>query len=78
MNLPEHAGKSVLAGAGIAVPEGEVVADPAAAAEVVVRLGACMVKAQGAAGGRGKAGGIRPAATPAEAEAAARASSSLL
>ena len=37
------------------------------------RLGPCMVKAQVGAGRRGKAGGIRPAATPAEAEAAARA-----
>ncbi len=73
MNLPEHAAKPLLAAAGIAVPEGEVVADPAAAAEVVVRLGACMVKAQLGAGRRGKAGGIRPASTPAEAEAAARA-----
>ena len=73
MNLPEHAGKSLLAAAGIAVPEGEVVADPAAAAEVVVRLGACMVKAQVGAGRRGKAGAVRPAATPAAAEAAARA-----
>ena len=73
MNLPEHAGKSLLAAAGIAVPEGDVVADPAAAAKVVVRLGTCVVKAQVGAGRRGRAGAIRPAATPAEAEAAARA-----
>jgi succinyl-CoA synthetase beta subunit len=73
MNLAEHAAKPLLAAAGIAVPEGEVVADGAAAAEVVVRLGACMVKAQVGAGRRGKAGGIRPAATPAAAEAAAEA-----
>jgi succinyl-CoA synthetase beta subunit len=73
MNLAEHAAKPLLAAAGIAVPDGEVVADPAAAARAVARLGACMVKAQVGAGRRGKAGGIRPATTPAAAEAAANA-----
>jgi succinyl-CoA synthetase beta subunit len=73
MNLEEHAAKPLLAAAGIAVPEAEVVSDPAGAARAAARLGACVVKAQVVSGRRGKAGGIRPAATPAEAESAAEA-----
>ncbi len=71
MNLEEHAAKPLLAGAGIAVPAGELVTDAAAAAAAVARLGPSAVKAQVAAGGRGKAGGIRLAATPEQARAAA-------
>ena len=72
MNFEEHAAKPLLAPAGIPVPAGRWSATPrrraaAAAARTLRRQGA------GAAGKRGKAGGIRPAATPAEAEAAARA-----
>ena len=73
MNLEEHAAKPLLAGAGIAVPAGELVIDAAGAAAAAARLGPCVVKAQVAAGGRGKAGGIRPAATPEAARAAAEA-----
>ena len=71
MNLEEHAAKPLLARAGIAVPAGELVTDAAGAAAAAARLGPCVVKAQVATGGRGKAGGIRPAATPEEARAAA-------
>ena len=71
MNLEEHAAKPLLAGAGIAVPAGELVTDPAGAAAAAARLGPCVVKAQVATGGRGKAGGIRRATTPEEARAAA-------
>jgi succinyl-CoA synthetase beta subunit len=71
MNVEEHAAKPLLAAAGIAVPEGGLARDPEAAAALAGTLGPCVVKAQVAAGGRGKAGGIRPAATPAEAHAAA-------
>jgi succinyl-CoA synthetase beta subunit len=73
MNLEEHAAKPLLVAAGIAVPEGGLARDPAAAAALAAKLGRCVVKAQVAVGKRGKAGGIRPAATPAEAEAAAAA-----
>ena len=73
MNLEEHVAKPLLAAAGIAVPAGLVVTDAAAAAAAARRLGPCVVKAQVAAGGRGKAGGIRPATTAAEAAAAAEA-----
>jgi succinyl-CoA synthetase beta subunit len=73
MNFEEHVAKPLLAAAGIAVPEGAVATDPAGAAALASELGPCVLKAQVPAGGRGKAGGIRVAATPAEAEAAARA-----
>ncbi len=54
------------------VPRGEVAATPEQAREAAERIGgAVVVKAQILAGGRGKAGGIVPAASPAEAEAAA-------
>jgi succinyl-CoA synthetase beta subunit len=73
MNFAEHAAKSrVLIPAGIAVPRGVLCATPAEAAAAVGALGPCVVKAQVAAGKRGKAGGIKRADTPAEAERVAR------
>ncbi|MDP6390913.1 MAG: acetate--CoA ligase family protein [Alphaproteobacteria bacterium] len=71
MNFEEHAAKPLLAAVGIAVPEGEVVEDAAAAAAAAGRIGPCVVKAQVPTGKRGKAGGIKPAATADEARAAA-------
>jgi succinyl-CoA synthetase beta subunit len=71
MNFEEHAAKPLLAEAGIAVPEGAVAQDTAAAAEIAAGLGPVVVKAQVPAGKRGKAGGIRPADTPDEAARAA-------
>lgn len=73
MNLEEHAAKPLLAAAGIAVPEGALAASADEAAAIAARLGPCVVKAQVPAGGRGKAGGIRKAETPADARAAAAA-----
>lgn len=58
MNFEEHAGKAVLAAAGIAVPRGELVTSPEAAAAACRRLGPVVVKAQVPTGKRGKAGGI--------------------
>lgn len=73
MNLEEHAAKPVLAAKGVAIPRG-LVCDSADAAEAAARsLGACVVKAQVPTGKRGKAGGIKLAATPGEAQAAAQA-----
>ncbi len=72
MNFEEHAAKPLLAAAGIATPPGEVAATAAAAAAAAQGIGACVVKAQVAAGKRGQAGGIKLAATPEEARAAAR------
>jgi succinyl-CoA synthetase beta subunit len=51
------------------VPDGIVAATPAEVKEAYLKLGGpVMVKAQVLVAGRGKAGGIRPAATPDEAE----------
>ena len=74
MDFEEHVGKArVLTPAGIAVPRGALCASPAEARAAAEDLGACVVKAQVATGKRGKAGGIRLAATPDEAERAAAA-----
>ena len=73
MNFEEYAAKPLLAAAGIATPRGEVAATPGEAAEVAGKFGGCVVKAQVPAGKRGKAGGIKPAATPDEARDAAAA-----
>lgn len=67
MNFEEHAAKPLLAGKGIAVPRGALAKTPDEAAEVAARLGAVVVKAQVPTGKRGKAGGIKLAATPDEA-----------
>jgi succinyl-CoA synthetase beta subunit len=74
MDFEEHVGKAkVLTPAGIAVPRGVLCASPAEVRAGAETLGASVVKAQVAAGKRGKAGGIRLAATPDEAERAAAA-----
>lgn len=73
MNFVEHAGKAVLKAAGIPVSDGVVATTPAAAKAAAEKIGPCVVKAQVPTGKRGKAGGIKLAATPAEAEAHARA-----
>lgn len=74
MNFEEHAAKSlVLAPAGIPVPRGQVCRTAKEAAEAVRAIGPAVIKAQVAAGKRGKAGGIKPADTPEEAERVAAA-----
>jgi succinyl-CoA synthetase beta subunit len=73
MNFEEYAAKPLLAAAGIAVPESILATTPDAAADAAERIGPCVVKAQVATGKRGKAGGIKLAATPDEARAAAEA-----
>ena len=67
MNFEEHAGKPLLAGRGIAVPRGGLAKTPDEAAEIAARIGPVVVKAQAPTGKRGKAGGIKLAATPDEA-----------
>ena len=65
MNFEEYAAKPLLAGKGIAVPRGGLAKTPDEAAEVAARIGgAVVVKAQVPAGKRGKAGGVKLAATP--------------
>jgi succinyl-CoA synthetase beta subunit len=74
MNFEEHAAKSlVLAPAGIPVPRGQVCRTATEAAQAVCAIGPAVIKAQVAAGKRGKAGGIKPADTPEEAERVAAA-----
>ena len=68
----EHVAKPLLLRAGLRIPAGEVATSADEAAAVAERIGPCMVKAQIPAGGRGKAGGIKLARTPAEAREAAR------
>jgi succinyl-CoA synthetase beta subunit len=73
VNFEEHAAKPLLAEAGIAVPPSRLATTPEEAAEAAAALGPCVVKAQVPTGKRGKAGGIRLAATPDEAWAHAQA-----
>ena len=73
MNFEEHAAKPLLARQGISVPRGELAKTPNEAAEIAARIGAVVIKAQVPTGMRGKAGGIRLAATPDEARTHAKA-----
>jgi len=73
MNFEEHAAKPLLVGHGIAVPKGALAKTPDEAAQVATQIGAVVVKAQVPTGKRGKAGGIKLAATPEEARAHAKA-----
>jgi succinyl-CoA synthetase beta subunit len=69
MKVHEYQAKHILAHYGVATPRGEVVFTPEEAHEAAQRLGsAVVVKAQIHAGGRGKAGGVKLARTPEEAE----------
>ena len=72
MNFEEHAAKPLLAAAGIAVPESALAKTPGDAAAAAEKIGPCVVKAQVPTGKRGKAGGIKLAGSPAEAEDAAQ------
>ena len=68
MDIHEYQAKALLQKAGIPVPPGEVVRTPAEAETIAEKLGGTVVvKAQVHAGGRGKAGGVKLAKTPAEA-----------
>ena len=73
MNFEEYAAKPLLAAAGIAIPRGIVAITPDEAAGAAREIGACVIKAQVPTGKRGKAGGIKTAATPDEARSAAKA-----
>ena len=70
MNVHEYQAKGLLRAYGVAVPPGELATTPAEAEEVARRLdgGVVVVKAQVHAGGRGKAGGIKLAKSPAVAK----------
>jgi succinyl-CoA synthetase beta subunit len=69
MDLFEHQGKELLARHGIPVSPGRLAFTPAEARQAAVELGGpVVVKAQVLTGGRGKAGGVRLAEGPDEAE----------
>jgi succinyl-CoA synthetase beta subunit len=73
MDLYEYQGKELFRRFGIPVSEGRVATSPEEARAAAAELGGrVVVKAQVLTGGRGKAGGIKLAATADEAEARAR------
>jgi succinyl-CoA synthetase beta subunit len=73
LKLQEYRSKQILASYGVPLQAGEVATSPEDARAAAERIGGpVVVKAQVLAGGRGKAGGVKLAATPDE--AAARAS----
>ncbi|HSW30031.1 MAG TPA: ADP-forming succinate--CoA ligase subunit beta [Longimicrobiales bacterium] len=68
MNIHEYQAKERFRAAGIPVPPGEVATTPDEAEAIARKLGGMtVVKAQVHSGGRGKAGGVKLARTPAEA-----------
>jgi succinyl-CoA synthetase beta subunit len=72
VKIHEYQAKALLREFGVPVPRGETVETAAAARAAAERIGPrVVIKAQVHAGGRGKAGGIKLADTPAAAELAA-------
>ena len=73
MKLLEHEAKSIFSEYGIPVPEGEPATSSSEARKIAAKLNTSVaIKAQIPVAGRGKAGGILFADTPAEAEMAAK------
>jgi succinyl-CoA synthetase beta subunit len=73
MKIHEYQAKELLGNYGIPVPRGAVATTPDEARVIAARIGGrVVVKAQIHAGGRGKGGGVKPAASPEEAFEAAR------
>src|SRR5438876_2810716 len=70
MDLYEYQGKQLFKKFGIPVSDGELVADPVDAARATKELGGgpVVVKAQVLTGGRGKAGGVKLADSPEDAQ----------
>ena len=68
MNIHEYQAKDLLRAEGVPIPPGEVATTPEQAEAIAKKMGGMVVvKAQVHAGGRGKAGGVKLAKTPAEA-----------
>ncbi|HXE59686.1 MAG TPA: ATP-grasp domain-containing protein, partial [Gemmatimonadaceae bacterium] len=73
MNIHEYQAKDIFRRFGIPVPPGDVATSPDEAERIARAYGTgVVVKAQVHAGGRGKAGGVKLARTPADARAAAQ------
>lgn len=74
MKIHEYQAKQILSRYNIPVQKGEVASSPEEAREIAKNIGGMVVvKAQVHAGGRGKAGGVKLAKTPDEAEEKAQA-----
>ena len=73
MDLYEYEAKQLFREHGVPVTPGEVVTTAVDASEATRRIGtSVVVKAQVKTGGRGKAGGVKLATTPEEAQQKAR------
>jgi succinyl-CoA synthetase beta subunit len=69
VNIHEYQAKEILRGLGVPIPPGLVAETPEEAERIAKKIGKpVVVKAQVHAGGRGKAGGVKLAKTPAEAK----------
>ena len=72
MNIHEYQAKEIFRKYGVPIPPGEVATTPEEAESIARKFGTTVVvKAQVHAGGRGKAGGVKLAKTPAEAKSVA-------
>jgi succinyl-CoA synthetase beta subunit len=73
MKLHEYQSKQIFAKYGVPIPKGRIAATAAEARDIAKELGGrVVIKSQVLVGGRGKAGGIRLANTPQEAEETAK------
>ncbi|MHB1130912.1 MAG: ADP-forming succinate--CoA ligase subunit beta [Chloroflexota bacterium] len=73
MNIHEYQAKDLLLPYGLPIPSYRVASTPAEVREIALEYGGpVVVKAQVLTGGRGKAGGVKLAQSPAEAEALAK------
>ena len=69
MKLHEYQSKRILAAYGVPIPNGDIASTPADAKVIAEEIGKpVVIKSQVLVGGRGKAGGIKLAQTPDEAE----------
>ena len=69
MNLHEYQSKQIFSRYGIPIPRGRIAANAAEVKQIAEELGGrVVVKSQVLTGGRGKAGGIRLAKSPEEAQ----------
>jgi len=72
MKLHEYQSKNIFADYGVPIPKGSATSSPTEARKIAEELGGrVVVKSQVLVGGRGKAGGIKLANSPEEAEAMA-------
>ena len=67
MKIHEYQAKELLGAYGVPVPTGTVAETPEAAEAAARAYDTCVLKAQIHSGGRGKAGGVKLAHSPAEA-----------